>query len=342
MEGRITTWNDQVASRRRGISGRFMSLSKRWTGFGSARGSKATPVNASGASGSNYNSVQGLYAPDSPEVTMHRLADYAFMLRDWKLSSSIYDLLRSDFGDDKAWKYHASVSEMAAISFLLSTPLTSSRPRVDTIDQMLDAASYSYLTRCTDIPSAVRCLVLAVELLMSRGGAAAEEAAKWGHRLLELAILTPLAQILLAERIAACYIAQSGKGQQLWTSRNRKAAFFSTLTSNMWLSLDSANAKTRFDDAALLYGEDLPFVGMKSYWEQLQQNVSIKNGSVAEAGSSILDDEIPIDLQTEQLGSDLSAGNLNGKITIPTPELPSTGRHGSKAGILEHSIDGFS
>ena len=37
MERSISLWNDQVASKRKGISGRFMSLSKRWGGFGSSR-----------------------------------------------------------------------------------------------------------------------------------------------------------------------------------------------------------------------------------------------------------------------------------------------------------------
>lgn len=38
---------------------------------------------------------------------MRKLADYAFMLRDWKFAHSIYDLLRKDFLNDKAWMYHA-------------------------------------------------------------------------------------------------------------------------------------------------------------------------------------------------------------------------------------------
>lgn len=38
---------------------------------------------------------------------MRKLADYAFMLRDWKLALSCYDLLRTDFANDKAWRYHA-------------------------------------------------------------------------------------------------------------------------------------------------------------------------------------------------------------------------------------------
>lgn len=39
---------------------------------------------------------------------MRKLADFAFMLRDWKLAHSVYDLLRTDFNNDKAWKYYAA------------------------------------------------------------------------------------------------------------------------------------------------------------------------------------------------------------------------------------------
>jgi trafficking protein particle complex subunit 8 len=38
---------------------------------------------------------------------MRKLADYAFMLRDWKLANSTYDIVRKDFANDKAWKYAA-------------------------------------------------------------------------------------------------------------------------------------------------------------------------------------------------------------------------------------------
>src|SRR5690242_5305557 len=78
MERSISTWNEQILSRRRGLSGRFMSLSKRWTPFGSSRNS----ASASPSSNSNYDSLQGFYRPDAPEAIMRRLADYCFMLRD--------------------------------------------------------------------------------------------------------------------------------------------------------------------------------------------------------------------------------------------------------------------
>lgn len=98
MERCIATWNDQVASRRRGLSGRFISISKRYFPTSTSRNS---------TSSSNYDAHSASYLPSAPEAQMRKLADYAFMLRDWRLAHSIFELLRTDFNNDKAWKYHA-------------------------------------------------------------------------------------------------------------------------------------------------------------------------------------------------------------------------------------------
>lgn len=98
MERCVATWNDQVASRRRGLSGRFLSMSKRYFGSSSSRNS---------TSASNYDPVTASYHPSTPEAQMRKLADYAFLLRDWRLAHGVYELLRTDFNNDKAWKYHA-------------------------------------------------------------------------------------------------------------------------------------------------------------------------------------------------------------------------------------------
>lgn len=109
MERCIATWNDQVASRRRGLSGRFLSMSKRYFGSGSSRNSTS--------SSSNYDPVTASYPPSSPEAQMRKLADFAFMLRDWKLANSVYDMLRTDFNNDKAWKYHAAAHVISLCFF---------------------------------------------------------------------------------------------------------------------------------------------------------------------------------------------------------------------------------
>jgi hypothetical protein len=247
MERCVATWNDQVASRRRGISGRFISMSKKWAFGGSSR----TSSNGVGTgSNSNYDALQGFYRPDAPEAVMRKLADYAFMLRDWKLAHSTYDLLRSDFNNDKAWKYHAAANEMAAVSQLLIPQAISSKLRSETIDQMLETASYSYITRCTAPYGALRSLALGMELLRLRGGSATEDAARWGTKLLEYKIVGVVGDALIKERVSACYASKKGAGSELWGSRTRKSALWSILAADAWLTLGKPQqSKQRVEEA---------------------------------------------------------------------------------------------
>lgn len=287
MEGRVTTWNDQVASRRRGISGRFMSLSKRFAGFGSTKGTGPGTSPSSSHSGSNFDALQGYYPPATPEATMRQLADYAFMLRDWKLAYTTYEFLRADFGTDKAWMYHAAANEMSAISFLLIPQNLSSKTRSETVDQVLEDTTYSYLTRCSKPFGAVRCLTLAIELLKSRGFSATEDAANWGTKLLDLGILTPIAQGFITERIADCYRSVSGDGTLKVGTRKRQTAFWDTLASKTWVEGGKfSQARRRLQLASISYqgydhqGISLPFPSMSVFWEKLEQSVYAADGNL--------------------------------------------------------------
>lgn len=258
MENRIALWNDQVASRRRGISGRFMSISKKWTGFGSLplrnSSSQTSGSSGSGASG-NYDSLQSFYRHDTPEAILRKLADYAFLLRDYKLAASTYEMLRTDYGNDKAWRYHAGANEMCAVSNLLNPMATAAKTRVDGFDQMLETASYSYLTRCSDPQNALRCIALGVELLKVRGRMAAEAAAKWAIRILELRLVGAVGHVLVSERVASCFAAQVGSGASGgFGARRRKAAFWNIMAADEWLKLGKAElAAQRVEDADALY-----------------------------------------------------------------------------------------
>ncbi|KAL8755786.1 MAG: hypothetical protein Q9184_004695 [Pyrenodesmia sp. 2 TL-2023] len=274
MEGRIVTWNDQVASKRRGIGGRFMSLSKRWTGFGASKTSNSA---AATAPNSNFDPAKGYYPPDSPEVIMRQLADYAFMLRDFKLAFNTYDSIRTDFGTDKAWLYHASATELACLSYLLIPQTLSNRSISEMIDQKLDAALYSYLTRSSLPFGAVRSIILVAELLKGRGPAAAEDAAKWAIRLLDLGILTPLQQAFLTERIADIHHAQDGSSSLRLGSRRRQAVLWNTLASALWTKLDKpTRASYRLREACKTMGEltygngDPPFPAMRLMYTYLE------------------------------------------------------------------------
>ncbi|KAF2103435.1 hypothetical protein NA57DRAFT_32944 [Rhizodiscina lignyota] len=267
MERSLTAWNEQVLSRRRGLSGRFMSLSKRWTPFGSSSRNSSGPLAGLQASGGgtsgNYDSLQGFYRPESAEATMRKLADYAVMLRDFKLAASTYDLLRADFNGDKAWRYYAGANEMAAIATLLDAHLrsgaeksTSTKSRLEAVDGWLETASYSYVTRCMAPFYGLRTLAVGGELLKMRGtSTGGDEAAKWGSKILEDRLVGPVGRPLFMERISASFGSKLGRGELRWGGRRRKAAFWAVLAVENWLKMDKVvQAGKMLESVSELYG----------------------------------------------------------------------------------------
>jgi trafficking protein particle complex subunit 8 len=299
MENRVAFWNEQFASPRRGISGRFMSLSKKWTGFGTGSRNTSMASGIGGGTSGHYDSLQGSYYWDTPEAKLRKLADYAFMLRDYKLASSTYELLRSDYGNDKAWKYLAGTNEMCAVSSLLNPLSTIPKTRLEGFDQMLETASYSYLARCSDRQSALRTMTLGVELLKVRGRVAAEMASKWAIRILELGLVGSVGHVLISERVASCFSAQAGMGSSGLGSRKRKAALWNVVSADEWMKLGKADfAAERLDDADVLYSSgrfpegSRSFGEMSSFLEQLELAVRIKLGQARQRGLSDIDGQL--------------------------------------------------
>ncbi|KAH8681768.1 ER-golgi trafficking TRAPP I complex 85 kDa subunit-domain-containing protein [Xylariales sp. PMI_506] len=306
MERHVSVWNDQVASRRRGVAGRFLGLTRRW-GFGSSSKSSS----GGQGSGSNYDSL-GFYRQDAPEAIMRKLADYAFMLRDWKLAYSTYDLLRGDFNSDKAWKYHAAANEMAAISLLILPQNLSAKTRAETVDTMLEAAFYSYLTRCSAPYGAARSLALGLELLRLRGGSSIDDAAKWGARLLESKILGPVGEALIKERLAVCYASKDGLGMQHLGSRRRKSALWSVLGADAWLAQSKyIQAQRCLNEARKMYGELSSEHGIDKFdqasafvlgiGQRLNEQLEAADNRDSTADDD--DDEESVDVQSEVLNT---------------------------------------
>ncbi|KAL7927339.1 cis-golgi transport protein particle complex subunit [Trichoderma austrokoningii] len=308
MERHATIWNDQVASRRRGITGRFMSLSKRWTGFGSSSRSSSSSNNIN-TSKDGYD-PSGFYRADTSEAIMRKLADYAFMLRDWKLAHSTYDLLRSDFSEAKAWKYHAATNEMAALSLLLMPQQLTSKSRAETVDQMLESAFYSYNTRCSSPYGATRTLILAQELLRLRGGSSIDDAARWCTRLLETKILGRIGDALVKERLAICYASKLGVGSWSWGSRRRKSAAWSVFAARAWAQQSKhIPAQRCLNEAKRMY-ETLPhgqgisrFAIARETMDSLQRELTEKLEYPAGHGRGVPEDAIDdtIDEESEAL-----------------------------------------
>jgi trafficking protein particle complex subunit 8 len=259
MERLVATWNEQILSRRKGISGRFISLSKRFSPFGgSSSRNSSSPIGGS-SSNTNYDSLQGFYRPDAPEALMRKLADYAFMLRDYKLATSTYDVLRQDYQNDKAWRYYAGANEMTAISILMNTAQpVSTKTKTEAIDQILETASYTYTSRCAAPYNAVRTLSLGLELLKLRGGSAADDAARWAARILEMRLVGPVGHALVNDRVAACYASRLGIGSVKFGSRKRKAALWSICAAEAWLTLEKGRQAEKSLNAACTWYDIVP------------------------------------------------------------------------------------
>jgi hypothetical protein len=303
MERASATWNDQVASRRRGFSGRFMSLSKRFTTFGGRNSSGP----ALGGAGSNYDSLQGFYRPEAPEAVMRKLADYAMMLRDFRLAHGTYEILCQDFKNDKAWRYYAGANEMAAVSLLMATS-PNNKIRIEGIDQYLETAYYSYITRAAAPYNALRTLILGVELLKMRGGNALDDAARWSSKILDDKLVGPVGHALIMERIANCLAERRAVQGMVDVDRRRKSAFWNTLAADAWVRLGKASqAEKCLGEAMRLYGvyEDpnaIAFDGMAGFISMLQKSIAANRGGVHHIdGEDLLGDEEGDDLLVEPL-----------------------------------------
>lgn len=112
-----------MASSRRGFTGRLFSASKRY--FSSSRTQVTPGISAASSSSSiNLNSPVGsVYLHSTPEAQLRKLADYAFMLRDYDFARSTYETVKKDFQADGAWRFYAGAQVRRSLRFLLLTAL---------------------------------------------------------------------------------------------------------------------------------------------------------------------------------------------------------------------------
>lgn len=167
MERNIQHWNEQVASARRGITGRLFGASRRL--FGAANRSP-TPqsVQTIPVQGPNVpigSNTLTIYPYAAPEAQMRKLADYAFMLHDYKFAHTIYDTVRRDYATERTYKYHAGTQEMIGICLLMmNQPLTN---KTD-VDRNFELAVQQYIGRCRSPFHATRTTIVYYELLKAR------------------------------------------------------------------------------------------------------------------------------------------------------------------------------
>ncbi|KAJ3326413.1 Trafficking protein particle complex 8, partial [Gonapodya sp. JEL0774] len=123
MERTVQTLNEQVASSRRGLTGRLFSAGRKY--FGGIGGSPSPRPGTPGVGPEKNEFGLFVYPFASPESQLRRLADYAFMLRDYRFASSLYDTVRKDYRDGgaAAGRHYAACQEMMAVCALLEPGL---------------------------------------------------------------------------------------------------------------------------------------------------------------------------------------------------------------------------
>ncbi|CAO3654024.1 unnamed protein product [Mucor hiemalis] len=169
MERNIQMWNEQVAAARRGLTGRLFGAGRRLFG-NAARSPTPQSIQNIPVQGPNVplgsNSLT-IYPAASPEAQMRKLADFAFMLRDYKFAQTIYDTVRRDYATEKTYKYHAGTQEMIGICSLLVSSQQQPLNKTD-VDRNFELAVQQYIGRCRSPFHATRTTVVYYELLKWR------------------------------------------------------------------------------------------------------------------------------------------------------------------------------
>jgi hypothetical protein len=215
---------------------------------------------------------------------------------------------------------------------------------------MIDLACYSYIARCSAIYSALRCLLVVVELLRLRGGGAVDEAAKWAMRARDEAAkwamraqdeaakwamqaqdeaakwamrardvntLGRIGHALVTARVGDCYAVREGTGSRALGSRRRKAAMWKMLAANEWLAAGKpAQARHCLDFALPIY-EQSKFGVVVAFVEDLKRRagytplVDIDGEKTASGG-----EEPEVESEALELGSNRKSviGPLSGDI----------------------------
>ncbi|KAI9295431.1 hypothetical protein K502DRAFT_329896 [Neoconidiobolus thromboides FSU 785] len=145
MERKMHFLNEQVASSRRGFTGRLFSASRRYFGTNKSLSPTSSSTGGSGQTSPNLglgSPTFTQYQHTSSEAQLRKLADIAFMLRDYEFSRNTYETVKKDFQADNSWRFYASAQEMIGLCLLFSEV---SGARLD-VERYYDKPIHYYLS----------------------------------------------------------------------------------------------------------------------------------------------------------------------------------------------------
>ncbi|CAO1632429.1 unnamed protein product [Parajaminaea phylloscopi] len=149
MERCVSHYNESIAASRKGLTGRLFGASRKLFGQSASRGGGAQER-------PNWNAAGAYYWASTMEAQTRRLADFAFILHDYKLAAATYDLGRKDYSVEKAHWYAAGATEMFGLSHLMMMIGSKASP-VD-VDSYLAASHSLYRSSHFDLATLVRIL----------------------------------------------------------------------------------------------------------------------------------------------------------------------------------------
>lgn len=216
MERTILHLNTQLSTYRKSTASRIFSASKKYFSTGGFRSGTTSPTEPTSTLESSTK-PHFRFHRDTPDFQMRRLADYAFMLRDYKLCYTALDSLKKDFQIPKNSQIILSVMEWMYIASLMNDSLA--------LDdrQHFDTYSMSY-HRMKLYTMSFRSLYIHLESLLERQ--------LYTDAFSSLQRLTgsdtpDIINALLLERVAVIFLSLA-----LYQPMKRKAMFYYTLSSH--------------------------------------------------------------------------------------------------------------
>ncbi|ORZ39912.1 ER-golgi trafficking TRAPP I complex 85 kDa subunit-domain-containing protein [Catenaria anguillulae PL171] len=154
LERSAAHWNETVAAPRRGITGRLFTASRKYFGVGGGSGSNSranTPSPIFGGT-SSITPPSVTYTHTAQEALLRRLADFALVLRDYKLALSVYQTAARAYSSDKAYRHLAAAQEMIAVCHALLGQWSE-------VDTAHEQALSTYLTKIRSPLGAARATI---------------------------------------------------------------------------------------------------------------------------------------------------------------------------------------
>lgn len=186
MNFKIKQWNDDVVIPKKSLTNRLFNTKKWGTSnknsfFSFGKNHDEVEQEA------NYNAKDGFYLATSPEMIIKRLGDWYFMLGDYKNSYNMYELVKKDMTNDKAYFYLSVLQESIVASLLLGAskridpfsnspddksgiiPNITAKMISDVINPSIESTFYSYLSKYNLKSYSIRMSVLMAEFYFLLG-----------------------------------------------------------------------------------------------------------------------------------------------------------------------------